>query len=301
VNPGAAERARARAALDLGRFEEAAAHAARAIGAEPGLVDGYGLLGQAEIGLTRPESALATAERGVAVAPDSEWLHRIRSIALRQLKRNKKALAAAREAVRLAPDIPQGHYVLAQALSACKRRKEAVAEAERTLELDPTNATYLTLLGDLHLKKDAKRAERYYRESLSHDPRSASTLNNLGVALLRQRRKVEAAEAFKAAVVADPSMKVARKNAHSTLDAMLRGGGVLGLVIALQAIVRGVSVRRDPRDLWAGAVVAAVTLAAWFAYRRFRSSRYRKQLERADPQLLSVYEKLRADKKTGRL
>jgi tetratricopeptide (TPR) repeat protein len=301
VNAGAAERGRARAALALSRFAEAAAHAARAIGENPGAVDGYGLLGQAEIGLGKPANALATAERGLGVSADSEWLHRLRSIALRQLSKHKQAVAAANEAVRLAPDVPQAHYVLAQAFAATGRRKEALAEAERTRELDPSNALYVTLLGDLYLKKKPKLAEEYYRQSLALDPESAATLNNLGVSLLRQRRTVDAAAAFKSAVLLDPTLAVARRNAHSTLDAMLRGGGVLGLVIGLQAVLRGFSILNGPTGLWLGAVLIGTTVVVWFLFRKWRTASNRKKLARADPQLLSIYEKLRADKKTGHL
>jgi tetratricopeptide (TPR) repeat protein len=301
VTAGAAERARARAALELNRFQEAAVHAARAIGEAPEMLDGYGLLGQAEIGLAKPENALATAERGLGISANSEWLHRIRSIALRQLEKHEPAVVAAREAVRLAPEVPQCHYVLAQALAARGRRKEAVAEAERALALDPTSAMYLTLLGDLHLKKKPKSAETYYRRSLAIEPQAAPTLNNLGVSLLRQRRRVEAAEAFKAAVVVDPTLRVARKNAHSTLDALLRGGGVFGLVIGLQAVFRGLAARHGSEDFVAGGLVVVATLVVWFAFRKWRASKNRKKLELADPQLLSIYEKLEADKKSGRL
>jgi tetratricopeptide (TPR) repeat protein len=291
----------ARAALALSRYEEAATHAAHAITEDPNAADGYGLLAQAELGLEQPRRAIKTAERGLAQDPESEWLHRLRSIALRLSKKHKDALAAADEAVRLAPHIAQCHYVRAQALAACRRPKEGIAAAERALELNPNDASNYSLLADLHLKKSPARAEEYYRKSLSIDPQSAPALNNLGVALLRQKRPIDAATAFKSAVLVDPTLTVAKRNAHATTSSLLRGGGLFGLVIVLQVLARSGAAHHDSGTLVAGAAVLALSLAVMFLVRRWRGRRNRASLERADPQLLRIYEKLDADKKAGRL
>lgn len=296
-------KARVGAALDLRRYEEAASEAKKLIAADPESVDGFGLLARAELGLGAPARALDAVERGLSKDADSEWLFRVRSLALRQLGKPEEALAAADDAVRLVPDLAHGHYARALCLIDLRRKEEAIEALERCIELDPNDATYHGSLGDLHLEKNPREAEVHYRRSLAIDPESAETLNNLGVALLHLKRPVDAATVFKSAVLVDPTLTIAKRNTHSTVERLLKGGGLIGFYIVLRIAIHATTAgsRRSPFAAIIVAVLGAIALVGFLVWRWHGARKNREELQRADPELLAIYEKLRADKKTGRL
>jgi tetratricopeptide (TPR) repeat protein len=287
---------RARAALQLRRYRDAAREAALAIAANPANPTAHGLLAQACLGLDRHADARKATEAGLAVDPESEWLHRLRSISLRLQGRPKDALAAADEAVRLDPGNASAHRVRADALSALGRTGEAQASIGRALELDPQNPETLRQMGNLYLESDPKTAERHYRDSLNLDPRDPNTLNNLGVALNKQKRRREAAIAFKSALILDPASAIAKRNAHMTIK---------GLVKVLP--VAGIGGYWLTKMFWAflvfrsilGPGLIIVAAAAMFLVARALYHRWR--LRRADPQLLEIYRRLETDKRAGLL
>jgi tetratricopeptide (TPR) repeat protein len=299
---GEAARRRAAAALDLKRWDEAAREAAAAVSADPEDVSGHALLARAFLGKGDSAEAQRAADAGLARHPHSEWLFRLRSLALRQQKRYPEALAASEEAVKLLPDSALGHYTKALALAGMKRVPEARSANEKAVELDPDNAEIRSHLGDLFLDREPARAERHYRDALALEPNDACTLNNLGVALKKQGMAKEAAVAFKSAVLLDPTLAVAKRNAHSTVGELLRVGGVLGggAIVALQA-VRLLAL--------AGKGGAGVLLAfglflgggGYLVWRLAQRRRRKDDLASMDPQLLEIWKKLDADKKHGRL
>jgi tetratricopeptide (TPR) repeat protein len=294
--------ARAEAALAIGRFETAAADAARAIAADASWPDGYAQLARANLGLGRFKEALRAADAGLAVCSDSVWLYRLRALVLAKCGRRKEARAAADEAIRLDPNSAAAHSARSLVLTGYWERKLAIASAERAVELAPDNAGFLAHLGLLLLRKDPKRAEKLLRESLAIEPNDAAVLNNLGVALHRQRRALDAALAYKAAILVDPALGVAKRNAHSTVNRLLYGGSLLitvGVLARSFFQVSTVLMQTAPTGVRiavpTGSLVVAVAL--YFAVRRRR----RRQLQAKDPQLLEIYARLEADRKAGRL
>jgi tetratricopeptide (TPR) repeat protein len=300
-------RARAEAALELSRWDEAAREAALMIAAGPDDSTGYAMLSRAHLGKQEHEEALKQAEAGLAHDPEREWLHRLRCHALRLQGRLPEALEAADTCVRLLPGAAESHAARGKVLAGLKRRKDAQAAYEKALELDPDDADLHRELGDLYLEKEPAKAEACYRRSLAIDAGDAVTLNNLGAALNRQKRADEAALAFKSAILLDPTLKVAKRNAHATINSRL--GAVAGLgagLYALSAVPRlllKTSVRSlDGRNL-AVAVVVVLLIAALWAWRRYGGGRKAnlEKLRARDPQLHAIFVKLDADRREGRL
>ncbi|HEV8198646.1 MAG TPA: tetratricopeptide repeat protein [Candidatus Polarisedimenticolia bacterium] len=287
---------RARAALQLRRYRDAAREAALAMAANPANPDAHALLAQACLGLDRHVDARKAAEAGLAIDPESEWLHRLRSISLRLCGQPKGALAAADEAVRLAPWNASAHHVRADALRVLGRTDDAHASIRRALELDPRNPETLRVMGDFSLESDPKTAELYYRDSLKLDPRDADTLNNLGVALNKQKRRHEAAIAFKSALLLNPESAIAKRNAHSTIKGLVKvlpgaGIGAFWVTKVMWAVL-------VVRSILGPGLIIAVAVAMFLIG---RSLYHRWRLRRADPQLLEIYRRLETDKRAGRL
>jgi Flp pilus assembly protein TadD len=91
------------------------------------------------------------------------------------------------------------------------------------LTLAPEEGRLHRLLGDEYLNMgESGQASDAYHRALGFEPNDAGTLNNLGCAYLRRGRAEEAALAFKAAVLLDPSMKEAKENAHDVVRGIAR-------------------------------------------------------------------------------
>lgn len=288
---------RAEAALRLGRWDEALREAAVLITAEPQDSTGHAMLARAHLGKGEFAKGLHAAEAGLQRTPDREWLHRLRAHALLALQRYKDALAAADECVRLLPDAYETHLVRGEALAHLKRRDEAEEHLLRARELNPDSLEPHRELGDLFLRSDPKRAEGHYRAALRIDANNAVVLNNLGAALSRQKRRDEAALAFKSAILADPTLEVAKQNAHRAVSKQVGKavGGGTGLFALLQA-GRLVATAAPPVAL----AVLALSVPAALVVRKRRATRI-EELKKKDPQLYAIFEQLERDKKAGRL
>ncbi|HYV65692.1 MAG TPA: tetratricopeptide repeat protein [Myxococcales bacterium] len=293
--------ARAEAALRLARWDEAMRAAAELIAADPDDSTGFAMLSRAHLGKNEFKLAQKAAEDGLARTPNREWLHRLRCHALRLQGRYDDAVAAAEECVRLMPGASESHGARAKALAALGRREEAMAAYDRAIALDPHDALLHRELGDLLLSQAPAEAERHYRAALAINPSDAVTLNNFGASLARQKRPDEAALAFKSAILADPTLRVAKQNAHSTLSSQLGAAAGIGgaLWIALQAV-------RVAGTVESGIAIGAMLLAGfaylvWRLVQKIRRSERLEALKAKDQQLYEIFTRLEADKKAGRL
>ncbi len=297
---GGREEARAEAALRTRRWEEAKREAAALIAADPAGSTGHGMLSRAHLGCNEFAQARKAAEEGLARTPEREWLHRLRCHALRLEGDLAAALAAADECVRLAPGASESHAVRGKVLAALKHRDDAEEEYQRALQIDPHSADTHRDLGDLFLRKDPRRAEKHYRQALAIEPSDAVALNNFGAALLAQKRRDEAALAFKAAILADPTMQVAKRNAHATLSSRI--GQVAGMGGAIYVGVQ--ALRFAPViDLHYAAmllVLAVIASLAWRSYSQGKRERRLRTLKQTDPQLYELFTRLDEDKRAGR-
>jgi tetratricopeptide (TPR) repeat protein len=298
---------RAQAAIELRRWDTAVEHARQAIAADPAAVDCHVMLAHALYCQDEHAAALEVTKGALALAPTEPAVHRMRAQILLELDRLPAALAAADEA--LASSVTaRGLGLRAQVLQRMTRRDQAREACKRAIALEPDTAWLHHLLGNIKLGADKPRAaERAYREALRCEPNDAATLNNLGLALQRLRREPEAALAFKAAVLADPTMTLAKQNAHASVNKLTGAvaAGVTGLGALKYCAIGGGNLTRvassgDGTGTTILAVIAGLIGVVLLVYLVTRSIRKRR-VRQLDPQLWELYQKLDRDKRAGRL
>ena len=300
--------ARAQAALELGRWQEAVHEALRAIGEDPEGPSGHYFLGRALLELGREEEALHALETACAKSPTWSPPHVLRSDVLRFAGSYRQALAAAEEALRLDPHSATAH--MAVALSAQKLGDAARARGEsgRALALAPHSAPLHRCAGDVFLAQHANaQAESQYRRSLELDAGDALALNNLALALQRQGKADEALDAFRAAVNADPNLHVVKRNLRNLLGKKLGKAGIGGIGVVMWLVLQlghvGSSLPENAQT--SGGDVMFLFMLCGLAFVALGvlgvKSEYRRRLSELDPDLRSLHERLEADHHAGRL
>ena len=295
---------RSEALLALRRWPDAQRLAQEALSADPGSEKGHALLSRALVEQGDYDEALAAAEAGLSANPSSEWLHRLRSLALFWARRYDAALLAADEAIRLLPTLGAGHSLRAMALKGLGRASAARSAAERAVALSPDSAEFRAGLGDTWLDEDPATAERYYRESLAIDPEQPLVLNNLGVALLRQKRRVESALAFKSAVLLDPHRPLPKRNVLVAANPMLIAPRILfvgaGVAFVAALVLIAFTETRFGNHVagWGGVWLC---IAIEIGLLRLAKRLGRKRLAAIDPQLAAIHRKIEADLRAGRI
>jgi tetratricopeptide (TPR) repeat protein len=295
--------ARAEALLALRRWAEAQRFALDALAVEPQDEGAHALLARALAEQGLHDEAIATTEKGLAANPASEWLHRVRSSALLAAHRYEDAFLGASEALTLLPMNGSAHHLRSLALQGLGRLHEARVEAERAVTLSPESAEFRAALGDAWLNEDPPRAELLYRESLAMAPEQPLVLNNLSVALRRQRRRSEAALALKSALLLDPTLPLPKWNVFSLSNPVRLAPTPLLASIALQMLAVGLAydsmTRRNRYWLTLGIMMAcevvSLGMVAWARKIGFR------RLRRLDPQLYAIRRALEADVRARRL
>jgi tetratricopeptide (TPR) repeat protein len=219
---------RARALIELHRFDEAASLLQKLVGREPDEASAWSLLAQAQLGAGRPHDALEAASRAAALTPDDDWPHRLRSVALQTLGADESAVAAAREAVRVAPYLWQCHVRLCEAIVLGRGDlDEAQAAAERSLELAPHESDPYYELGLVAAKRGKHdEAERYFRQALAIDPDDAAAHNALARLRFAKSRfnpggLAGAAAGFRDAVQSNPRAGTSARNLELVLRVFL--------------------------------------------------------------------------------
>jgi Flp pilus assembly protein TadD len=122
------------------------------------------------------------------------------------------ALQVSTERLRREPGDGRAMLVQADALAALGRRAEATEGYRRALAVDPDSAAARLGLGRLLLASDPHGAEALFLEALSHEPRNAKALNDLGIARDLQGRHADAQEAYRRALGVAPDMQAATTN-----------------------------------------------------------------------------------------
>jgi Tfp pilus assembly protein PilF len=224
--------------------------------------------------------------------------------------RAEEALRTADDALAIDPDLSRAHHVRSLALEQLKRIPEARRAAESAAALDPESPAIQEQLGGLLLDEQPARAEVHYRESLRRDSwdqgggRRARVLNNLGVALTAQRKGREAALAFKAAHLLDPTLVEARQNARASIRNLVRGAAILVGIDLLLKFAKGgkhatkLEALRPYRGWFLGAmaVLVVAALGVWLWRRTAGMAR----LAGEEPELFALLQRLEAEKKQGR-
>jgi len=211
---------RARALLEVGRWEQAQQELARLLADQPDSVDGLCLLARCHQLAGRFPAMLEATEQAVAVAPDNEWPHRLRSIALGKLGRVTESVAAGRRAVDLAPGIWQTHVILVDALLAqgtTEALRLAYRAARHGRELAPEEPEVHNACGRLYQAiSDPGAARACYEQALRLDPNNSTARNNLAVVELRQGRATLAGERLRDVLAERPTEALYQRNAKAT-------------------------------------------------------------------------------------
>ena len=206
---------RATVLISLGRFAEAAVVARAELAREPGNWRAATVLADAELRQNHLKEARTAAERAVSLAPDQEWTHRALAVVLTRLGQGPAARHEALEAVRLAPESSRAYVALVSALLLVRDLSGAQAAAERAAALAPSEAAPFVQMSVAAITaEDWQLAERMSLEALARDPENVAAYNNLGVSLLRQRRREDAIAALEQAARLDPSHPVVRKTLY---------------------------------------------------------------------------------------
>ena len=317
---GESAAARAEAALDLRRFDEALRAAGQVIAQQPGAALGHLLLTRALLGLRRPAEAQRAAETGLAAEPRSEWLLRLRALALRHQGRHREALAAAAEAVATAPNEPLVQFVRSLCLADLRRWPAARDAAAEAVRQGPGRSELHRQLGNCLFWSARRRpaaqetaeAEVHLRRAVALEPGSAAALNDLGVVLQATGRREEAARLFRAALAAEPSLWAAKVN---LLGAQV-GRAVFAFCASLAVFFAGLAVavhrssppHSNPRDR-AGLLLVCWGLAAVCGLGALGAGPLTRWLRRRevgrsigdDPGAAALLERLERDRQEGRL
>ena len=267
---GSAQLSRARALVELGRFDAALSELAGVVASDPDNVQARCLLSQALLGANRPAEALTAAQHAIALSPDDEWPHRLASIAHHELGDRLGEVAHAREAARLAPFSWRSLVRLSEALSDGQNSAEANAVAARAVELAPHEAATHSAVGTA-----AAAAHRYdeatdaYRRALSLDPHDAVTQNNMArVSLARNSARptglAAAAVGFSRALGTDPTLDVSRKNLELVLRRFLSRTAYYLFVVAY---IGGRAAGSFDGPVARSAPVVLLAAPVWFGWR----------------------------------
>ena len=210
----------------LGRRPEAVAHYREALRINPRYGHAYNNLGSALMSLGQTDQAVAVFREALKEDPADSMAQNNWGDALAGARRFDEALAHYREAVRLKPDFPDARNNMGVAFSSMGRPEEAIRSFREALRIDPHYSTAARNLARTYVVQgDAavasgrlEKATQDFHEALAVDPINLEALNNLGVILLRQGRRGEAADQFRAALGIRPNDPFALAN----LDRALR-------------------------------------------------------------------------------
>ncbi|MBT2439291.1 tetratricopeptide repeat protein [Streptomyces sp. ISL-36] len=244
--------ARADALFDVGRYEQAAALAARHLATDPDDTGALVLLARCQHRLGREREALATVERALRAEPDGlpAWL--MRTHILLALKQYEEAERSARHSVELAPHYWGSHYSLGTVLDRSSRRErqhEAYEAARRAVALAPGESDAHFLVGlTAHRTGNHRVAEQAYETALRLDPQSSEAHNNLSLLQLRRRwfRRgawTKAAAGFVESAALDTNDRQARYNLEAMAWGTVAGARWVALLGFVGAALGSASLR----------------------------------------------------------
>lgn len=141
----------------------------------------------------RTADALTRFRAAVARWPGDAELYHDLAVVARERGLGDEALRAEAAALAINPQLPSAHHGRGLGLSDRDRHADAARAFEEAVRLDPTNAVYLTDLGNARRALgELDAAKRAYTTALARAPRQADAANGLGVILVQQGRAADA-------------------------------------------------------------------------------------------------------------
>jgi tetratricopeptide (TPR) repeat protein len=263
---------RARALLDVGRFDQARAALGQYLAGSPQSVEALCLLARSHQLARNYQDMLDAAEQAVAAAPGSEWAHRLRSIALGKLRLPLQALTAARRAVELAPYAWQPYVIMVDALLAtggADARRDAFQAAVHAQRLAPQEPEVHNSRGRVFQAiSDPGSARRSYQEALRLDPQNPTARNNLAIVELRQGRTTLAGERLGEVLADRPTEALYQDNARTAARTwgvrLMDAGSAIWLAVLVIALAGATA------PVLIGACLALLAGGGTLASRRYR-------------------------------
>jgi tetratricopeptide (TPR) repeat protein len=202
----------ARGLVGLGRWRDAAPEFEAALVRLPGFTAAYLALAECRVALRDSQGAIAALKKGQAAVPKDPRLHDAEAGIWRRLGKKQDAMRAWEEVARLAPKDALVRVQLGEAYRDQGDFAKAVTLLRAAVAQDPVPASYWNSLGmALGAKGELPEAEKAFREALKRGgPDAEQYAYNLGLAVLRQGRRDEAATLFRKSLELDPRFAPAR-------------------------------------------------------------------------------------------
>ncbi len=152
------------------------------------------------------ESALQVLEKATTLAPEYASAFQNFGMALRDAGRHQESAEATFRAVQLDPQRIEARKLLTHLLFNARRFDEALEHAIVMCNQTPNDPEVFQALGMIQCeRRNEVEAETALRRSLTLDPKSGWSWNELGALCLRTLRTEEAAIAFMRAIESDPN------------------------------------------------------------------------------------------------
>ncbi len=199
-----------RALVALSKWADAIAPLETAVRLDPRSLQGWQLLGRAQLAAGRRDDANRSMEKfrelQTTQKPNSTRLNEVehgetdptgrnlqQALDLAAAGRTDEALAAIRQEIGLAPNDPRPRPAEITVLLTAKRPQEALIAAENALRAEPGNPDYLYLRGAVRMAlRQLPGAEQDFRQVLQVKPDHVATMNDLAVLLMLTGRNEEA-------------------------------------------------------------------------------------------------------------
>jgi Flp pilus assembly protein TadD len=219
-----------RALVALSRWTDAMPPLDVAVRLDPRSLQGWQLLGRAQLAAGRREDATRSMEklrelqsqqkdnstrvkeieRGES---DPTGRNLQRAMDLAAADRTDEALALVRQEIGIAPDDPRPRPAEITLLMAAQRPQEALVAAENALAAAPGNPDFLYLRGAVRMAlRQLPGAEQDFRQVLQTKPDHVATMNDLAVLLMTTGRNGEARELLRKVLEIKPGDATATAN-----------------------------------------------------------------------------------------
>ena len=168
---------------------------------------------RALVDVRRYEQALEELQKALGVNPESGSAWMLTLICYTQMQRHGQAIQLAKDMLQQQAEEPLVYYLLALNLANDNSLDEAIEVATRGLSIVPTYTDLLGLLGQMKsVNKEWEEALEYANRALAMEPNHIMALNVRVAALNKLGRKEEMQSSMHDTLAADPNSSYAHSN-----------------------------------------------------------------------------------------